>query len=540
MRAKSRKIPKSLQGGTAPLPRSSSGRPVLPAFPVQPSPPSARSGGRKGIQKVKQGVEEQVEEEKRDSSPAKEEREKLVRKVSTSQKKAQKKVVRTSSAGKKTPEPTLKDVLEEEAESLPSQARSLAEWAAEPVVLEDDEEGADGDEGEVEEGGEGDEGKGEEEKGEPHLPTQPEELLPSLAPGIAGSSAEDQPAEEGSRGQAGSTPSGVEQTEPVVACYRKVIHIAAEDSPNVQVALAQIRAGKMPTGKVIIPGVLPYADYVKRRATWDPVKQCIGLDGRFWEGTELLLYPPLWLNRAEQLARVLKGRPRKALSIGIDPGEGTANTAMIAVDQQGVVELLSRPTPDTNVIPGEAIAFFQRHDVHPRRVHIDAGGGGKQLADRLRAMGYPVRTVAFGEPATPPPRRGMVPLGEQERRKESRTAYKNRRAQMYGMLRDALEPVGEGSQERMGDPGEDAGQGKGPGFAIPAEYTELRRQLSQIPLCYDDDGRLFIPPKRRRGPGGERSLEEILGGSPDEADALVLAVYGLSSPIFKVQVGAMW
>jgi hypothetical protein len=39
--------------------------------------------------------------------------------------------------------------------------------------------------------------------------------------------------------------------------FRRVIRIKAEDSPNVRYALAQIAAGKKPTGEVILPGVLP-------------------------------------------------------------------------------------------------------------------------------------------------------------------------------------------------------------------------------------------------------------------------------------------
>lgn len=293
--------------------------------------------------------------------------------------------------------------------------------------------------------------------------------------------------------------------------FRKIIRITAEDSPNVRRALRYQRAGLIPPGEVVLPGVLPWDEYCKRRALWDDVRQCIGLDAQFYLGAETLLYPPQWLNRAEQLARSLEGRPRRAEAIGIDPGEGSANTAMCAVDRLGLIELVSRQTPDTTAITAEAIAFLRRHNVPAEQVLLDRGGGGKQHADRLRSQGYPVRTVAFGETVSLEPRRGVRQLTERLEHREEAYVYTNRRAEMYGLLRERLDPAAE------------------TGFALPAHYTRLRHQLSVIPLTFDPEGRLELLPKNKR-PGAsstKKSLVEIIGYSPDEADALVLAVYGM-------------
>ena len=89
--------------------------------------------------------------------------------------------------------------------------------------------------------------------------------------------------------------------------YRKIIKIRAEDSPNVRLALEQQRLGIIPTNEILVPGVLTWTECCKRRATWDAIRQCIGLDAEFYEGAELLLFPPEWLNRAEQLAARIKG-----------------------------------------------------------------------------------------------------------------------------------------------------------------------------------------------------------------------------------------
>ena len=70
--------------------------------------------------------------------------------------------------------------------------------------------------------------------------------------------------------------------------HRRVITIRAEDSPNVRLALAQRAAGKVPTGKVLVPGVLTWEQYLHHRATWDKMRQCIGLDAKFYLGAELL------------------------------------------------------------------------------------------------------------------------------------------------------------------------------------------------------------------------------------------------------------
>lgn len=314
---------------------------------------------------------------------------------------------------------------------------------------------------------------------------------------------------------------GVKRAEGNGHLYSNVIRIKAEDSPSVQLGLAQKERGLPITDERLVPGVLTYGDYAKRRATWDAVRQCIGLDGEFYEGGENLLFPPDWLNRAEARALELKGTRRVAKAIGIDPGEGRADTADYVVDELGVIARVVRKTPDTSQITGQAIALVREYGVAPENVLFDRGGGGKQHADRLREQGYPVRTVAFGESVSPELKRGIMPLTARKEQIEERYVYRNRRAQMYGLLSLRLDPLNEG------------------GFAIPAEYQELRRQLAVMPRLYDAEGRLYLPPKNKRSEGStEKTITEMLGCSPDEADALVLAVFGVFGPkVKRVVVG---
>lgn len=311
---------------------------------------------------------------------------------------------------------------------------------------------------------------------------------------------------------------------------RKVLRIQATDSPNVILALEEIRRGRQPSGTEVTPGVLTWEQYQEHLASWDEIRQTIGLLAEFYRGKEVLLFPPQWLDRAHDLHRGRRGKQRQAVAIGIDPAEGGDRTAMAAVGKDGLLELVSRQTPDTSVVTGEALAFMRKHNVPAGMVMFDRGGGGKQHADRLRAQGHPVRTVAFGEaPASEPRRPGRImPFAERVDEKEERYAYVNRRAEMYYELSELLDPAG------------------GEIFSLPdvAEgkiYGELRRQLAALPRQPDPEGRWCLPPKNRRGSGqgGGRTLVEMLGCSPDESDACVIACHALLHPTARSQAGAV-
>jgi hypothetical protein len=291
---------------------------------------------------------------------------------------------------------------------------------------------------------------------------------------------------------------------------RRVIRIRAEDSPNVRLALAEIAAGQEPSGRVLIPGVKQYWEYAVNRRDWDSHQQCVSLDADWYQGQEILMYPPEWLNAAEQRAGAIAGSKRSAKAIGVDTGEGTADTSLAVVDELGLIELESRKTPDTSEIPGWVLAFARKHGVPPQRIMFDRGGGGYEHACTLRRQGYDVRTVAFGSTIMADKKhRGVVTvLKERIDKEEEKYAYKNRRAEMYHMLRLRLRD----------------------GFALPREYAELRRQLAPVPLWYDEEGRIYLPPKQGK-PGDDEdkvTMSKLLGCSPDQSDALVLAVYGMS------------
>lgn len=308
--------------------------------------------------------------------------------------------------------------------------------------------------------------------------------------------------------------------------YRNIIKIKAEDSPNVKFALWQKSQGLAITDEIVVPGVLGYSEYVKRRTLWDAIKQCISLDAEFYKGKDVLLYPPTWLDRAERRAEELRGKQRKLRTVmGVDSARGGDYTAWAIGDELGLLYLLGLKTPDTSVIPKQTLALMRQYNVAPGDILFDSGGGGAEHADRLRDQGYKVRTVAFGEAASPPTIvRRVKSIAERTEEKEQQYIYKNRRAEMYGLLRRLLS-----SDE---------------GWGLPREYAELRRQLAPIPLWYDEEGRLYLPPKDKRSDqrsiaGQKLTLKELIGRSPDEADATVLVAFGLFFKAARARVGAI-
>lgn len=309
--------------------------------------------------------------------------------------------------------------------------------------------------------------------------------------------------------------------------YRKIIKIKAADSPNVRLAEAQIRAGEDPTNEIIVPGVKDYDTYLKHRQTWDEVLQCIGLDAEFYEGGSVLMFPPDWLNQAEEVHRKLPPTlKRTGRAIGVDPAEGGDDTSWTVVDEYGILEQISQKTPDTSVITGTTIMLMRKWNVNAENVVFDRGGGGKQHADALRKLGHNVRTVAFGEGVAPEmkPIEPYLTFRQTVDNMEVRYVYKNRRAQMYYLFRQWIDP----SLNTKG-------------FGFPAEYVELRRQLAPIPLMFDGEGRIELPPKTKRDPKSTTvTMMDLVGCSPDEADSLVLAIFGLTFPQRKlVPLGAI-
>jgi hypothetical protein len=331
---------------------------------------------------------------------------------------------------------------------------------------------------------------------------------------------------------------------------RRVIKITAEHSPNVVHARKQLQQGLIPTNEVIIPNVLTWEEYQHRLKLWDVVRQTIGLNACWYAGAEVLLYPPEWLDRAERFAvEGFRQQRNTGKGMGVDTAQGGDNTAWCVIDELGILDLVSKSTSDTSTIIGDTMALMQRWAVPPEKVCFDAGGGGKQHVDWLRSKGHKVRSVAFGEAVMPEIKRGMRKIEERKDIREQRYAYFNRRAQLYGEFSIRLDPGmfmdEHGNESRNYSP-----------FGIPAGImgnksfprSELRHQLAVVPKLYDENGRLRMLPKNKprkvsdsfnpdEDGGGRDTLIGLIGHSPDEMDALVLAYHAMTKRATVQQAG---
>ena len=304
----------------------------------------------------------------------------------------------------------------------------------------------------------------------------------------------------------------------------KVIKVEAKMSPNVRLAHEEERLGRPLSRRIIVPGCMDIDDFNWRVKTYDPIKLAAGIYAEFYEGEEVRLFPDEWLRISNEQADKLHRSPpkeRRTLprAMGIDTAEGGDNTVWTIVDRMGMLYQLSKRTRNTAVIKGQTIALMREYGIEPEGVMFDHGGGGKEHADYLRDAGYDVRSVGFGESPSSPDEfiPGWVDPDDKKDLKQEKYIYKNKRAQLYGVLRQVLDPNTKGESDV-----------NNPVFGIPEKYGEVLRQLRPLPLKYDGEGRMFLPPKNKPTPNYKGdTIKDLIGHSPDESDSLALAVFSL-------------
>ena len=126
---------------------------------------------------------------------------------------------------------------------------------------------------------------------------------------------------------------------------------------------------------------------------------------------------------------------------------------------------------DTMVVAAMTVALINQY--HPDAVFIDVGAMGAGVIDRIRQLGYPVIEVNF------------------ESQAQNTKRFKNLRAEMYFKTRDWMQQGG----------------------CIPDD-PELKTELSVVEYRFSGEGRIILQPKEE--------IKEILGRSPDRADALAM------------------
>lgn len=174
------------------------------------------------------------------------------------------------------------------------------------------------------------------------------------------------------------------------------------------------------------------------------------------------------------------------LHLGVDIARfGSDSNVAILLRGREVAELTSWRGIDTMATVGRIQYLIRKHDVDPRNVHVDVIGVGAGVVDRLRELDVHVDGVGFGD----------GPAGDWRRVCGPKAQFKNRRAELYWVLRQLLRQKG---------------------LVIPRRFGALWEQLTQI--------RYFVDPRDRIAIEKKDDLKERLGRSPDEADALTLAL----------------
>ena len=85
-----------------------------------------------------------------------------------------------------------------------------------------------------------------------------------------------------------------------------MIHVSGEHSPNVVRALELERQGRIDEYQPVTSGILSYEQYLLRKHTWRPAKVRTRLLGLFPYESQTKLFPPHWLDVAQQLGRKLR------------------------------------------------------------------------------------------------------------------------------------------------------------------------------------------------------------------------------------------
>lgn len=325
-----------------------------------------------------------------------------------------------------------------------------------------------------------------------------------------------------------------DQRRSLILYHRKIIKITGEDSPNVRLAFAEIQAGKEPSHQTLVPGVLSYKEYLRRKKMWDEIRQKVGIYAEFHEGAGQLWFPPDWLIQSERVKVSVKNRHTRRRAMGIDCAEGGDNTSWAISDDLGLLELISMKTPDTSVIVPTTRALVEQYNVSPDDVLFDFGGGGKEHADVLRkSRGWEgVRVISFGAAPTDPAYYRKKSIQSRMMELETRLYYSNRRTEIYGITRNVLNPILRDEEEDI--------------FHLPSKFLDqprcdglatLRSQMTPIPLTYGEkEGMLKLLPKtlpaskrgRHNASGQPQCLSDIIGCSPDELDGVCLSIYGLN------------
>lgn len=183
--------------------------------------------------------------------------------------------------------------------------------------------------------------------------------------------------------------------------------------------------------------------------------------------------PYITVRMVERARGVAAGEPRGARIMGVDVAEYGEDDTAICFRQGRLVHPVKTwhgkgPMEVVGLVAIEADAW------KPDLINVDCTGVGSGVADRLIELGYPVQRVHFGSRAI------------------KDEIYRDRRAEMYGELREWLEDLP----------------------ACLPDDDVLVGELTSVQYSYDSSRRVVLESKEQMGKRGIKS--------PDRADAVAL------------------
>lgn len=175
--------------------------------------------------------------------------------------------------------------------------------------------------------------------------------------------------------------------------------------------------------------------------------------------------------------------PKGEKTLGIDlSGYGADENIFVVSDESSIVEIVRIQIADTFKQYNIAKELIQKHNI--KLVNLDASGGfGWGLTDMLKKDNINVTTINFGQAA------------------KEKEKYANIRAEMY---MNAVQKIRDG-------------------FYVDNE--ELKQELAYTSYKITNSGKTMLEPKS--------TVKELLGHSPDIADAFVLSLYKPDTIIYN-------